>query len=1560
MRRRRARPDQAADELSQGRRLHVSRPRPRRSRCGQLFVDVFQRVNKLKDEPEFYNTFTNNCTTNIVRHVNNLAPDRVPYDYRVLLPGLAGRAGLRPGAVGHGRVVRGDQRACADQRSGPAVRRQPRFLRPDSAVVFAPAGFARRTSLRYATACVVTLPSRGHRHEPMDRSSSCGWPLWPDGVCSPRDRYAYPGGYQVAVADLNADGRPDVSPCPRGRSGRLVRESFLAATPHRPHARRTSIWPCTISMATADRRSPWPAGSTSSSPSRRRDPSLAAAGQPSRTNRGRVHPIATDPVVHRLRWGDLDGDGRAELVHAPLFGPGSQGHARSRSRPTSGRFASRSKPAQDPWKPWKIDETLTVLHGIHVGDLDSDGRDEILTASFEGICRFDFEGSGADGALAENPIRRRSRSRSAEEPGPPAAPAKSCRARPAAKEPAFWRPSSLGTGTNWWSTAGPNGSWQRHVLDDTLREGHALVVADFDGDGATKSSPGGGAGAEDWHVRSGRARGNLARRSRSLGRRGRHSSPPTSTATAGSIWWPSVDGQTIWSGMTTLETLQDFIRGLAQHGEQPAIIAMRKDRVETWSFAGLADRARQLAAGFRRGGPDARVACASVCPQPPRVDRGLFRADPGRRRAGADRYPDDRRRSRRWSSRTARPSGSSPPPDSCGGWTTSSAAARSEDRAVGCRGRRIRPVGDTTWSIGRSHLPKVQPGDRAVLFYTSGTSGPPKGVPLTHRNIVSNLEVGAGAEAAAAGRPHAAALAVAPRLSVQPRHLHSLDQRRGDHPAAVAHRAADPAGDAGGQGHRPGRRAAAAGRLGLGHPIADRTDGPRGLGRVRRRLAAVDCRPSLDGACGWDASCSDPCTRRFAPHLRLVACGGSALDSQLAWRMEGLGWAVATGYGLTETSPLLTFTVSGDRRPEATGRPCPGWNCASSSSRRTPTHGEVQAKGPNVFAGYHNLPDRPRRSSPRTATSAPATWAISTSDGFLYLVGRASSMIVLAGGENVRPENVEEALERGAHIHEAARLGARQPSGGPAVPDRRRAFATQTSEAELDDADSPRGRAAEPPPAVAPSHRRLRDRARSAAAHPFGQDPPASAPRALRGGAPPRVATRPRRSGPISLDRMAPEHRQLLEDPTARKVWDILCQRFTDVRLAPDSNVQLDLGVDSMEWLNLTLEIRQQTGADLDQEAIAKVETVADLLQQAVEAGQERHRPGRHARDAQAARGIARPPTSIAGWSPATPWQRSFGETLVGAQSAGDDAALPSAPRARESSAFRGKGPVLFTPNHRSLLDPPARSAPACRRRCWPRPIGPPGPASCSAIRLMRLVSRAVHVMPVAGVGGTIASLAFGVAVLQRGNNLVWFPEGGRSDDGQLQRLQTGVGLLLLAQPVPVVPVWVQDSDGKLPAEVGTFQAPFDRRHLRRAARSPAAVSRRHWRHARTTDRRCAGPADRWGSDWWLVADGLVKDIRNSHSERSEESGLTQQQTEILRCAQNDCCAVNGRDERGTSPLFASHRPLPPHFPHSSTPIRRIRLVGHLHDVHAVPAVVQGQAGGFWRMQSAKYSHSAV
>ncbi|MGO9114576.1 MAG: DUF4105 domain-containing protein [Thermoguttaceae bacterium] len=67
----------------------VYRTRATPEQAQEMFVDVMRRVNKLVREPEFYNTLTNNCTTNVRTHVNHLLPDGVPYDYRVLLPGYS-------------------------------------------------------------------------------------------------------------------------------------------------------------------------------------------------------------------------------------------------------------------------------------------------------------------------------------------------------------------------------------------------------------------------------------------------------------------------------------------------------------------------------------------------------------------------------------------------------------------------------------------------------------------------------------------------------------------------------------------------------------------------------------------------------------------------------------------------------------------------------------------------------------------------------------------------------------------------------------------------------------------------------------------------------------------------------------------------------------------------------------------------------------------------------------------------------------------------------------------------------------------------------------------------------------------------------------------------------------------------------------------------------------------------------------------------------------------------------------------------------------------------------
>jgi len=196
-----------------------------------------------------------------------------------------------------------------------------------------------------------------------------------------------------------------------------------------------------------------------------------------------IHPIAVDPVTHRLRWADLDGDGKKELVHAPIFGPGSK--ANIDPKPSHlWAFRVPKDPAKEPWPVVKIDETLTVLHGLCVVKASGDHRDHLLTASYEGVFGFYPEGSGS--ALrfrrqhissGEKPVDQR--------PGASQGSSEVAYGRLGAKLPLVaaiepWHGNRVVVYT---LEDGKDGGWKRRVLDDTLAEGHALVVADLDGDG---------------------------------------------------------------------------------------------------------------------------------------------------------------------------------------------------------------------------------------------------------------------------------------------------------------------------------------------------------------------------------------------------------------------------------------------------------------------------------------------------------------------------------------------------------------------------------------------------------------------------------------------------------------------------------------------------------------------------------------------------------------------------------------------------------------------------------------------------------------------------------------------------------------------------------------------------------------------------------------------------------------------------------------------------------------------------------------------------------------------
>jgi long-chain acyl-CoA synthetase len=841
-----------------------------------------------------------------------------------------------------------------------------------------------------------------------------------------------------------------------------------------------------------------------------------------------------------------------------------------------------------------------------------------------------------------------------------------------------------------------------------------------------------------------------------------------------------------------METLQALLRTLANHGERPALIAVQKHHVAVWSFTQIVDLAQRLAIGFAEAGLERGTHALLLAPNRPEwiiVCVALFAAAVIPVPVDSQMGDDDLRHVL---------------DDSEAQWIFTTAPLAQRLTALGLRRNVTLVLLDAAADEERSwqhyliarvrDLPAAQPSDPAVLFYTSGTTGAPKGVPLSHHNLTANLQA-----LLDLGLIHASdrLLLPLPLHHVYPFTVGMLA------PLAVGVSIVLPASLTGPQLLRALQAGQVTGIVGVPRFYEALHAAIETRVRQRGRIAAalyhgalalsVALRRWLGWNFGWWAFA--PLHKQFAPHLRVVASGGAALAPDLAWKLEGLGWQVASGYGLTETSPILTFNPPGGGRLDTAGKPLHGVEIRIAPPENEVQYGEVLAKGPNVFSGYRHLPEKTTEAFTADGYFRTGDVGYLDGDGYLHLVSRISEMIVLPGGENVRPEAVEDLLARGEHIREAGvlehegRLIALIVLKTSAAPQRDGEEMEQLIRREVEQLSH-----------ALPSHHRISDYA-------LTPDPlPRTRLGKLRrhllaeryqqarrhGGVPSRE------TGPVPLTCMSPEDQQLLEDVTAQRLWDWLAHRFPDVRrLTPDSHLQLDLGIDSLAWLNLTLEIRTYAGADLDEEAIGRIETVRDLLREAVAAEQVTGRGEPPLEQLQQPAAVLSDEQRH--WlQPPGPLVRALGVVLFGLNRLLMRRAFHLEVQGLEH--LPQHGPCIVMPNHVSLLDPLAVAAALPPQRLqhtyWGGWTG-----IMFTNPLMRLLSRATRVVPIDPQRGPLSSLAFGVAALDRGYTLVWFPEGGLSRTGRLQRFRPGIGLMLRVQHVPVVPVWISGSQKALPPD---------------------------------------------------------------------------------------------------------------------------------------------------------------
>lgn len=316
--------------------------------------------------------------------------------------------------------------------------------------------------------------------------------------------------------------------------------------------------------------------------------------------------------------------------------------------------------------------------------------------------------------------------------------------------------------------------------------------------------------------------------------------------------------------------------------------------------------------------------------------------------------------------------------------------------------------------------------DVASVVYTSGTTGNPKGVELTHRNLVEHaLNAAAYPDLHEVTKPGSRLLLFLPLAHVLARHLEILSLASGMTIGFAPSPATLPADL---KSFKPHWMIAVPRVLEAFYNTAEARTG----GGVKQKLFNWAARVSRKAATARQEGRFGPILAlqlaladRLVLHkirdamggqMRFIVCGGARLSTQFGYFYTGLGVSVLEGYGLTESSAPTTCNPQFTSRVGTVGKPLPGCTV------RIADDDEVLLKGPNIFAGY-------RHDAQLTAEALKDGWFATgdlgslDADGYLTLTGRKKEIIVLDAGKNVQPAGLEDAIRTDAMVQEVVVIG---------------------------------------------------------------------------------------------------------------------------------------------------------------------------------------------------------------------------------------------------------------------------------------------------------------------------------------------------------------------------------------------------------------------------------------------------------------------------------------------------------------------------------------------------------
>jgi len=327
----------------------------------------------------------------------------------------------------------------------------------------------------------------------------------------------------------------------------------------------------------------------------------------------------------------------------------------------------------------------------------------------------------------------------------------------------------------------------------------------------------------------------------------------------------------------------------------------------------------------------------------------------------------------------------------------------------------------------RSLSDGVGPDDVATLIYTSGTTGNPKGVMLTHFNIASNVAASEQHDVFPVRKGHIG-LSFLPLSHSFERMIDYFYWREGVTIAYVD--AVDKVGEAMAE-VRP-HIVAAAPRV--FEKIYGRVTGATGVkGKLvawARRVGEASVEERLSGRragpSGFQEKLADKLVfsklrEKTGGRIEAFVSGSAPLSADIAKFFWAAGLPVYEGYGLTETSPVLTVNRPGQTKLGSVGPPLPG------TEVRIAENGEIIARGPQIMKGYYQNAEATAETVDAEGWLHSGDVGVIDEEGFLWITDRIKNIIVTAGGKNVAPAPIENVAALSPFVSQVVMIGDRRP-----------------------------------------------------------------------------------------------------------------------------------------------------------------------------------------------------------------------------------------------------------------------------------------------------------------------------------------------------------------------------------------------------------------------------------------------------------------------------------------------------------------------------------------------------